>query len=277
MSDEDAGETDLDQINLAAVPDSDSLPETSMSTSTPTSTPTSTSIPSVPADANLATVSDLSARLAGLSGSSNAMNRLLRLWREDLRVAPGSYPCEQLRARNLHCLSGQTDWQTLRTYNRPAIIHLVSIGGEIRQVLLRSLLEDEAVLDFGEHPVATRIEQLDPLWTGEFLLLWRPPIDQTLIGPGSKSAAVVWLRRQLSFVENGILPAGALSDEFDSDLEQMVRRFQHNNNLQVDGLVGAKTLLLLNNAAPTSNTPLLNTPASGSASGAASGPASGKV
>jgi general secretion pathway protein A len=204
---------------------------------------------------------DLAGLLAASAGASDAMSRLLRLWGEQLQVAPGSYPCEQIRQLNLRCLSGQADWQTLRAYNRPAIIPLVAAGGETRQVLLRSLVDDDAVLDFGRHPIRTRIDQLDPLWTGEFLLLWRPPVDQELIGPGSSGAAVVWLRRQLWFAENGVLPSGDVADRFDDELGQMVRRFQRSNNLDVDGLVGSRTLLLINSIAPAAGTPLLNVPA----------------
>jgi general secretion pathway protein A len=206
---------------------------------------------------------DLAALLAATDASSDAMARLLRLWGEQLQVAPGSYPCEQIRQLKLRCLSGQADWETLRAYNRPAIIPLVAAGGETRQVLLRSLIDDAAVLDVGRQPIQTRIDQLDPLWTGEFLLLWRPPIEQELIGPGATGKPVVWLRRQLWFAENGVLPSGTLSDRFDNELEQMVRRFQRNNKLDVDGLVGARTLLLINSIAPAAGTPLLNVPAVG--------------
>ena len=141
------------------------------------------------------------------------------------------------------------------------MIHLVSISGETRQVLLRSLTPDTAVVDFGQGPVTANLTQLDPLWTGEYLLLWRPPLEQSLIGPGSRGEAVTWLRRQLTLAENGVLPSGSLSDRFDADLENMVRRFQQSHDLEVDGLVGSKTLLLINNIAPPSGTPLLSSPA----------------
>jgi murein L,D-transpeptidase YcbB/YkuD len=58
-----------------------------------------------------------------------------------------------------------------------------------------------------------------------------------------------------------VLTSGDVADRFDDELGQMVRRFQRSNNLDVDGLVGSRTLLLINSIAPAAGTPLLNVPA----------------
>ena len=48
-----------------------------------------------------------------------------------------------------------------------------------------------------------------------------------------------------------------LSDVFDNALREQVKAFQQANALDVDGLVGAHTMLLLSNLSPNPDTPLL--------------------
>lgn len=201
---------------------------------------------------------DLAGELLKLDATvpHSAMQRLLQLWDDQLVITTSSSPCQAIETRNLRCLSGRTDWTTLRRYNRPTVLDLISPDGDIRQVMVRELNPDHALLDWDERSQRVDLDQLDPLWTGNYLLLWRPPVAQSLIGPGSRGAAVAWLRRQLALASEQPL-LEPLSDLYDADLEQQVRRFQRSQQLQIDGLVGAQTLLLLNNIAPAPNTPLL--------------------
>lgn len=257
-----ASENNIGQVAVSETSQSGAIPAVASATTlTPASETPAASDVAVNKPANQ--VVNLVALLESAPQSSQAMTQLLHLWGENMNVTAGVYPCEALKSRNLHCLSGQTDWSTLRNYNRPAVLHLIGVNGQTRQVLLSALQQEEAAIDLGQGPVTVTLDQLDPLWTGEYLLLWRPPIKQSLIGPDSRGDEVIWLRRQLTFAESGVLPSGALSDRFDTKLEQMVRRFQQQNQLEVDGLVGAKTLLLINNIAPSQDTPLLNSAALG--------------
>lgn len=69
--------------------------------------------------------------------------------------------------------------------------------------------------------------------------------DDVVLKPGNDHANVLALRKRL--VETGQLdPASKSSTLFDEQLEKAVRRFQKDNDLDVDGIVGKQSYTLLN-------------------------------
>jgi general secretion pathway protein A len=68
---------------------------------------------------------------------------------------------------------------------------------------------------------------------------------------------VQWLRRQLDISEGADPLQRYHSDRFDEALEIRVRRFQEGRGLVADGVVGPRTMLLLNNLGPDPDTPTL--------------------
>lgn len=198
--------------------------------------------------------------------AAGALRQLLALWRQpgdgdialtgDTAAAPS---CRAAPAR-LRCLSDSTDWDGLRRYNRPAMLRLIEPAAATeRWVLLRALGAERALVTVNDTPVELSLTQLDAYWSGEFLLFWRPPLAQTLIGPGSSGAPVLWLRHRLALAEQRP-PPNRPAAEFDSSLQNRVRNFQRLRDLDVDGLVGSRTMLLLDNLAPRPDTPLLTEP-----------------
>jgi general secretion pathway protein A len=100
------------------------------------------------------------------------------------------------------------------------------------------------------------LAQLTPLWTRNYLLLWRAPIDQRVLGPGATGAEVLWLRQRLALATGDPL-SEPVSEVFDAALAAQVRDFQRARGLQPDGLAGPRTLVLLNGLAPEPDTPML--------------------
>lgn len=194
---------------------------------------------------------------AGSQSSNDAMERLLKAWGEEPMIPPDTPPCEYVQKLNLHCLEGTADWDQLRRYNRPVILDLVNSKGKTRQVLLRSLEGDTAVLELGEHSVRTDLTQLDSLWSGGYLMLWRSDTSMELIGHGTVSESVIWLRRRLALIEGHDPSRESLPPLFDSALEARVRDFQRTHDLRPDGLVGERTMALLSILATVPGTPFL--------------------
>ena len=147
----------------------------------------------------------------------------------------------------------------MRRYNRPVLLRLKAPEGSTGSVLLRALVESDATLDIAGQSVRASLAQLTPLWTGDYLLLWRPQIPQTLIGPGVSGEAVRWLRLRLALAAGQPAPE-PLSETFDAALADQVRAFQRERGLRPDGLAGERTLILLNNLAPEPDTPVLHPP-----------------
>ena len=198
---------------------------------------------------------DLAARLAELP-ATDALPRLIWLWNPAIELDPAVDPCPALSAWQLRCLQGQGDWDTLRRFNRPVLLRLASRDGTTRDVLLSRLERDSAELELAGQIIRYPLATLEALWTRDYRLLWRPPVTETLLHPGSQGAAVTWLRRQLALATQQPV-SEPLSDVFDNALREQVKAFQQANALDVDGLVGAHTMLLLSNLSPNPDTPLL--------------------
>ena len=186
---------------------------------------------------------------------------LLAVWGEASAIPPGVPPCEQVKRYALRCLSGHGDWDELRRYNRPVMLSLQLPRDNARhEVLLRTLKGNVATLQVAGHSVPISLAKLNALWTGDYLMLWRLQTSLALIPPGFVGEPVAWLRRRLALAEGHDSSAEPLSKFFDSALQERVQEFQRANALQADGIVGKRTMALLNNLAPTPDTPLLSAP-----------------
>ena len=172
------------------------------------------------------------------------MDQLIARWGSDYSVPAGSNVCEALSQQGLECFKGQGGWADLGGLNRPAILTLRTPFGENLHTLLLSLGTDSAEVLSAEGSVRLTLSQLDLLWTGEYLMLWRRETPDSLIAPGSRGSSVQWLRSKLAQAE-GRTPPTPLSTTFDPELREAVRRFQRQYGLQVDGLAGAETQIQL--------------------------------
>jgi general secretion pathway protein A len=228
----------------------------------PSQPPTATSAGPVPASAASAASDPLAlVSLLRRFREDDTNNRLLAVWGVTQTPGAGAAFCEWVKTQDLRCLTGRDDWDMLRRFNRPAVLRLtINPGGIPTAALLRTLKGDEATLEIAGQAMTVPLAQLTPLWTGQYLLLWRPQIDLLLIGPGNTGEAVRWLRRRLALAADQPSPE-PLSATFDSALGKQLRVFQQDNGLQPDGLAGGRTLVLLNNLTPTPDTPALDQPA----------------
>jgi general secretion pathway protein A len=182
--------------------------------------------------------------------------RLLAVWGVAPPAADRAPFCDQARVHGLRCLSGRGDWESLRRYDRPALLRLRTPDGAVGQALLRTLTESGAKLEIAGETFEVPLAQLTPLWTRDYLLLWRAPIDQRVLGPGATGAEVRWLRQRLALATGQAL-SEPLSEVFDAALAAQVRDFQRERGLQPDGLAGPHTLVLLNGLTPEPDTPML--------------------
>ena len=199
------------------------------------------------------------AALLRAASEDEARRRLLAAWNIAAPIPTGAAFCEQVQTQRLRCLAGRADWDTLRRYDRPALLRLRAPAGGAGWALLRTLTGNEATLEMAGPPVTAPLVELTPRWTGEYLLLWRPQISPALIGPGASGEAVRWLRTRLALAAGQPAPE-PLSDAFDAALVEQLRAFQMERGLRPDGLAGQRTLVLLNNLTLEPDTPTLQRP-----------------
>ena len=188
-----------------------------------------------------------------------SLSQLLRLW-----GVFGSQVITECRDAldlgDLRCLRDTGSFADLEKFNRPALLTLRR-GQVSRQVLLTALDDSHATLVLPDGTRQWPRQALARLWTGEFQLVWRLQTSTRRIHEGSVGNSVSWLRRRLALArgENPDARAAPPSPIFDAELENRLRRFQRAQDLEVDGLVGARTMLALNNVELGAGTPTLNT------------------
>lgn len=203
--------------------------------------PVPAAAPTTLAIANLSDVLQVTPPLTAL------MSELIRLWDKNITVPSDSNVCGFLRMQQLECYKNTGEWSDLSQIDRPAILSLSTGRGELKHVLLIALDEQRATLDSDNGPMTVSTEQLDTLWTGEYLLLWRNESGAPLRGMETQPNAVVWLRQQLAALEGITLPT-PVPDRFDEGLREQLKRYQGLRGLNADGVVGARTLIALGDA-----------------------------
>ncbi len=192
-----------------------------------------------------ADLAGLLAANADRTGTPEAFASLFRLW--DVTYTPGPQTaCEQARRYELACFYRQGSLAQVERLDRPAILTLQDDNGVSHQVVLLGMNEATALIDIGGITHRIGMTDLNRYWYGEYLLMWRPPIDESkALYPGMTDPDVAWLRASLSAIlGRPIDPAG--SDYFNDELEAGVRDYQIERRLDVDGKVGQQTLIVMN-------------------------------
>ncbi|WP_293371216.1 ExeA family protein [Nevskia sp.] len=184
------------------------------------------------------------------------MSRLIGLWQPGLNIPRGENVCRALARTGLDCYKGDASWDELRQMNRPTILTLDFEDGRRQYVLLRAMDGDNLSVDTANGPLRLSLSMLDPLWNGEFLLLWQRPVPETEINRGTRGDSIVWLRKMLAKAEGKTLN-GALPTNFGPELRSQLSRFQIAQGIADDGVAGTRTLILLANLAPKPGTPSL--------------------
>lgn len=168
---------------------------------------------------------------------------LLGAWGVQYR---GGDLCREAAAARLHCREGMGGLEELRRVNRPAILQLTDAQGREFPAALLGLETDAARFSLDGTPQKLALTVLAQQWTGQYILLWRPPPEVTAsIRPGDQGPAVDWLRRQMQGLPSATPDVSAPGTPYDENLLGQVKQFQLQQGLAPDGRVGQRTLLPL--------------------------------
>jgi general secretion pathway protein A len=201
-------------------------------------------------------LTDLLAKHANETDTDSAFTRLFGIWR--IQYVPASVdPCSQASNQGLECLNQKGSFGQLRLYNRPAILVLSDNAGASHQVVLTALDDEHATVQLGGASQDVSIGELSRYWFGDFVMLWRPGTSQVKsLSQGMRGDDVRWLRQSLQRVE-GEHSDGPVSDVFDENLSKLVRDFQRQHRLTVDGIAGVQTQIVLASAVAPPDSPFL--------------------
>ena len=178
--------------------------------------------------------------LSGATLQQTAFSGLMGLWGTERGA--GTNPCRSAKQYGLRCMSG-TGWGELLDYNHPATISIRYSGQVYHGVLLSVTDNDKVRVQFNQQRLSLDKNWLLAHLTGQFTLLWQPPSDfVSALRMNSQGEAV----RVLSSMLNAHYQLPSQNEDvFGRSLETLVKRFQRDNQLSVDGIAGAKTLLKL--------------------------------
>ena len=170
---------------------------------------------------------------------SHALTTLYAVWGYQVDVADAD--CQQGSVVSLLCFSENSNINKLKQLNYPAVIKLVNGDEYIYLVVYK--INDNYQLLIGEQSINVSEAWLQRYWHGGLTLLWKAPfiLDKALKF-GQKSKQVGWLSQQLNKIyarpENN-------NSRFDLSLLQQVKQFQREHFLIDDGIVGARTLMVM--------------------------------
>jgi general secretion pathway protein A len=202
------------------------------------------------------TLAQLLGAHAAETDTDSAFGKLFALWGARYQ-ADGTDPCTQAARSHLECLAARGSYGQLRLYNHPAILMLSDSAGSSHQVVLTGLDDEHARIDLaGTQSVG--LGELSHFWLGDFVMLWRPASSPVkALSAGMRGAGVRWLRQSLQRLAHAD-PGTPVSDVFDAELTGLVREFQRQHQLSVDGIAGRETQIALASAVAGPDVPLLS-------------------
>ena len=202
--------------------------------------------------------------LAGLLAAADssydrsAWTELFALWSVVLPESVNPDYCDFAKQYGLLCLDEQGNWNTLRQFDRPAILTLVADNGVRVPVVLLHLDDSVAEVLIGNELYRLPTEQIERSWYGDFsLLLQAPPGGRLFLRVGDRDPVVSWIRSQLEIALGVVIPAQDPLN-FDYALQREVLTFQRDHGLVADGVVGKYTMIHLNTASGREGVPLLS-------------------
>lgn len=213
----------------------------------------------VPDEEAQASLDSQLALAADITTPESALVTLLDLWGVDYQ--PGSSGCSQAAAVGYECVQQRGSWSGLKQFDRPAILTLVDSKGAAHSVVLTAVEGDSVELSIGGVNVKHPTDQVSDMWFGQYTLLWQPPNGSShALGPGSRGLNVLWLRQSLAEIDANYQTTAMTSDIYDADLQQQVRTFQRDHRLDVDGVAGRQTQIIINTLLAHADTPRLTIP-----------------
>ena len=193
------------------------------------------------------------------SAAAMAMATLFDLW--SLSYPSGTQDiCAHVESMGYACLSQRGSISSLRQLDRPAILTLIDSRGVSHSVVLTALQGDQAELTIAGVAVSHPVTTVANVWFGQYLLLWKPPNGYSMaLGLGVQDGNVVWLRQSLAAIDDRYRAEPTDLDIFDASLDQRVRAFQRDHRLDVDGLAGRQTQIIINSLLAPDGRPRLAT------------------
>ncbi len=198
------------------------------------------------------TVSERPVNRSNSGTKEAACQALFRAWQIEYEPGHGQTVCEHAARQGLRCLEGRDgSIAKLRETNRPVLLGLKDEKGLQYFATLTALQGETATCSIGNELRILSVRRIVQQWSGEYLLLWRVPMDyKERLRLGKRGAIISWLDRELALTQGR--PARIGKEEvYDQTIEKQVKEFQRSKGLKPDGIAGAATIAKLTAAVGT--------------------------
>ncbi len=173
-----------------------------------------------------------------------AFQALFKQWGSSYQVVQKNAVCGQAKKEGLQCLKGLSDMKRLIDLNRPSVLKLFDDKGNSFYALLKSVQGQRITLFLADRDLTVDVKDLEKKWLGEYILFWKvPPGWRGEIRPGESGRQLEWLA-QFVAKKTGESRFG-LKDTYDGELVKEIKKFQIEEGLMPDGIVGVHTVIHL--------------------------------
>ncbi len=176
--------------------------------------------------------------------ASSSFASIYALWGAGVHLNQSDLGCKAGSVEGFECLFKMGNWLRLRRFDLPAILELLLPDGTKCHVALIGLGDETATLAIGSHSYTFPLSEIDRVWDGSFIIIWKPPFASRQLSYGDRGEDVKWVRHALDRLE-GKTSSLADSDMYDESLRQRVMAFQRKRSLIPDGYIGSETLTRL--------------------------------
>ena len=174
----------------------------------------------------------------------DAKNELLKLW-----VPDSSSGLSYTVAKDILRLKEETillsDFDAMRALDRPGLVTLAQ-NGRAKTMVLIAIDNTFVTLrgEFGDEKL--EFSYLSTVWDQEYTYIWRPPPNYEVLQVGQRNERLItWLQERLLKLDRAyerIITGGRYTEA----LQIHVREFQRFHGLKQDGILGPKTIMIIN-------------------------------
>ena len=199
-------------------------------------------VPRIPAKAAVpAAAAAAAAAPIGYADEQLALRALAALFDQKL---PDGEVCSEGQKAGLRCHIGKGALYELQQLDRPAILTLRD-GDEVSYVLLTAMDAGKLTLSHQGRTQVINAGELALRFDGSYTTFWKMPrFYREQIASGEQGADVDWIATRLAYLKG--LPPPYENRPLSPAMRQLLRDFQSENNLKVDGVAGPRTFMRLN-------------------------------
>jgi len=179
---------------------------------------------------------------------ANAFTAYLHMWHIPQTASSLEQACSAALTHGLKCqVLDDVTLDKLLSYNRPALLQLRKGHERLDYFLLESADDGLFRLVNSNSRIRLSADKLRSQWNGNAVVVWRPPSGylKPLLPGASNPQVTAFVGDELT--ERGYLQQPLVTGgRYSAYLAELVKRFQRDQALTVDGILGPETLMRMN-------------------------------